>query len=139
LNLQNRQDLINSLLSHLPEISTSLVNLVTYLRDVIEKDEVRNQKVIGELLVELERLMANIKPLFKQVKPIETGLELEEITLYKKFLMNISFGIKSMLEWMKDEKEPEEKIKESVDTFFVAAQQVLELVNLITADNKSKE
>ena len=69
-----------------------------------------------------------------QENTLETGLELEEITLYKNFISNLTKGIKFMLDWMKNENEPEEKLKESVDMLFTAGQQIIELVNRITND-----
>ena len=136
MNLQNRQDLINSLITYLPEISTPLVSLVTYLNGAIEKDEARNEETVGNVLRDLEHLVANLAPLFKYVQEntLETGLELEEITLYKNFLSNLTQGIRFMLAWMKDKNEPEGKLKESVNMLFAAGQQILELVNLITKD-----
>lgn len=136
MNLQNRHDLINSLVSYLPEISTPLVNLVTYLNSAIEKEEARNEETYGNILRELEHLVATLTRLteYMQENTLETGLELEEITLYKNFISNVAKGMRSMLGWMKDENEPEEKLKESVDMLFAAGQQILELVNLITND-----
>jgi len=136
VNLQNRYDLINSLLIFLPEISTPLVNLVTYLNGAIEKDEARNEVTISNILKELEHLLTTLTQLteYMQDNTLETGLELEEITLYKKFISDVAKGMRSMLGWMKDENEPEEKLKESVDMLFAAGQQILELVNRITND-----
>lgn len=136
MNLQNRHDLINSLLSYLPEISTPLVNLVTYLNGAIEKDEARNKETYSNILRELEHLVTTLNRLFEYVEnnTLVTGLELEEYTLYKNFLINLTKGIKLMLAWMQDENEPEEKLKESVDMLFAAGQQILELVNRITSD-----
>lgn len=136
MNLQNRHDLINTLLKFLPEISTPLVNLVTYLNSAIEKDEARNEVTISNIFNELEQLVATLTQLFEYDRgnTLQTGLEIEENTLYKDFIRNITQGLKIMLVWMKDKNEPEEKLKESVDMLFTAAQQILELVNLITKD-----
>lgn len=80
--------------------------------------------------------MTSLTRLFEymQENTLETGLELEEITLYKNFISNLTKGIKFMLDWMKNENEPEEKLKESVDMLFTAGQQIIELVNRITND-----
>lgn len=136
MNPQNRHDLINTLLKFLPEISTPLVNLVTYLNSAIEKDEARNEVTISNIFNELEQLVATLTQLFEYDRgnTLQTGLEIEENTLYKDFIRNLTQGLKIMLVWMKDEDEPEEKLKESVDMLFTAAQQILELVNLITKD-----
>lgn len=136
MNLQNRHELINTLLKFLPEISTPLVNLVTYLNSAIEKDEARNEVTISNIFNELEQLVATLTQLFEYDRgnTLQTGLEIEENTLYKDFIRNITQGLKIMLVWMKDKNEPEEKLKESVDMLFTAAQQILELVNLITKD-----
>ena len=118
----------------MPEISTPLVSLVTYLSGAIEKDEVRNEETVGNVLRDLQRLVGSLTRLFEfmQENTLETGLELEEITLYKDFISNLTKGIKLMLAWMQDKNEPEEKLKESVDMLFAAGQQILELVNRIT-------
>ena len=136
MNLQNRQDIINSLITYLPEISTPLVKLVTYLNGALEKDEARNEETIGNILMDLKHLVDSLTQLFKfmQESTLETGLEHEEITLYKDFISNLTKGIKLMLDWMQDKNESEEKLKESVDMLFTAGQQILVLVNRITKD-----
>ena len=136
MNLQNRRDLIDSLLRYFPEISTPLVNLATYLNGAIEKDEARNEETIDNILRELKHLVTTLNQLFEYVQSetLSTGLEHEEFTLYKSFLFNLTSGIKLMLAWMQDKDEPEKKLKESVDMLFTAGQQILELVNRITKD-----
>lgn len=136
MNLQSRQDIINSLITYLPEISTPLVKLVAYLNGAIEKDEARNKETIDNILKDLRYLLDSLAKLFEfmQNNIIEKGLEFEEITLYKDFISNLHKGIRSMLEWIQDKDEPEEKLKESVDRLFAAGQQILELVNRITND-----
>ena len=134
----DRQGIIDSLIKYLPEISTSLLNLVNYLKQLINGDNPRNEQAMTTIIGELECLLDSIQALSKEVNIDTINIDesdsesKEMLFLCANSLKNLLTGIRDMLNWMRDESDSEEKLRKSVDLLFEAGQQIIELVNIIT-------
>lgn len=140
MNSLNRQDIIESLLRYLPKVSTSLLDLVQYLQQLIQEEDVRDERILLVVVKKIEPLLEPITALVEEIDfdintppPLEPKDVIEY--LYGNSLHNILSGLKLMLLWIQNNNEPEEKLRESIDVLFLAAQQVIELVNSITYED----
>lgn len=139
LKALNRQDIVDSLLQYLPEVATSLVNLVNNLQALINSNDPRNKEAVFKIINQLESLLTTLKLSSESVDVAKSDMGLYEtdniielVELHTESLRNILLGITTMVKWVKNEAEPEGKLRESVDLLFRGGQQVIELVNKIT-------
>ncbi|KJS21007.1 MAG: hypothetical protein VR72_12505 [Clostridiaceae bacterium BRH_c20a] len=131
----NREEIVASLLKHLPDISKSLNEFVGYLQKVIDdENNFSNEIIVDSIIIDLGNLVQSILELVKEVNLKTTNTEgIDDFyALYCKSLGNVAIGLKEILVWLKEGEAPEDKLTKAVDLLFLGGQQLIELVEKIT-------
>lgn len=130
-SLNERQKVIDSLTTNLPDLAESLIKLVNYLQKIIEDGTISKE---GEY--EFDTIFSDITQILEVLITIEqkTIFEKDDIisTRYKGSIKDIISGLRNLLNWMEDENLSEVKLKESVDQLFKGGQQIIQLVDMLT-------
>ena len=129
----NRQEIISSLLKYLPEVANSLNKLVNNLQSLIDNDKSKDQKFLSIIYSELNLLLPMLHSLIDETKIKPEEAERDQVLhMYLESLKNIIIGISLMVEWISNNDESEDKLKNAVNSLFVAGQMIIDLVNKIT-------
>lgn len=137
----SKDEIINTLITYLPKMASSLQKIVNYLNDMIDKnDEFTTQDTkkdsLDPAINELKNLIDNLKILMSTMNKIETEVEIQEniSSLYLKSIKNIISGTENLLLWIEDETQQDNLLIESIDLLFNAGQQIIKLVNILTEE-----
>jgi hypothetical protein len=130
----SKNEIVESLIKYIPEISKSLSKLVDILKSISESNHPRNEAMLRDVLNELGNLLPHLSSIQKEMSPkIQNNAGDELLILYLNCMGNIIYGLENMLKWSRDEKESDETLKKSIDSLYIGSQDVIKLVNAITS------
>jgi hypothetical protein len=129
-----RQQIINSLLKYLPDISVSLNNLVIFLKETIADQRTNNNDSITSVGGDLKVLVNSLISANSEVILIvETPEEVADIIdQYREFIDRIVDGLTMLVDWLKEDGQPDKNLEQAVNHLFLAGQSILKLVESIT-------
>ncbi|MEZ2657798.1 hypothetical protein [Aneurinibacillus aneurinilyticus] len=131
-SLESRQEIIIFLLKYLPDISSSLNNIVGYLQGITNKEEVSDE-AFNALKSEIKSVLDKTTALYQGENLKNVTKESAEILLrHSKSMGIILNGFEELLVWMSDESKDEEHLNNSINLLFNGGQKIIELVDILT-------
>ncbi|RPE03299.1 hypothetical protein [Paenibacillus polymyxa] len=131
-NSQYSKQIVESLLTYLPETATTLNRINELIQNVNLIEEGGANQDFREILNNMENVIALITPLVKL--PADMNLGPEDVELYTTYQLIAAIlleGLGNLLHWIRDKGKNEDDLKNAIDLLFKASQRITELVEIL--------
>ncbi|WP_312200258.1 hypothetical protein [Anaerospora hongkongensis] len=139
MSASSKNELLNCIMVHLPDVSTSLSKLVADFQNIIQEseDDEDIEIIAKRVIAELHRLLSTLKESTLLIRSKVDNFDNDDKILILNYLdifSEITSGVSLMLSWKDsdDSEDSEEKLIEAVNKLFRTGQQLVSFVDELT-------